>query len=44
LTPAEKIYVGLGLVALLIWWAYTKQGINPIVSESTGDVGTGAQQ
>jgi hypothetical protein len=44
MTPAAKVYLALAAAAFLIWWAYGKQGINPIVSEAPADVGTGAQQ
>lgn len=44
MTAATKIYLALGAVSLFIWWAYAKRGINPIVTETGGDVSTGAQQ
>jgi hypothetical protein len=43
MTAAGRVYLSLGAVVLLILWAYSKQGINPIVTETGGGVSTGAQ-
>lgn len=43
ISPTAQIYVALGAVVLVIWWAYTHEAINPVVTETGGSIGTGAQ-
>lgn len=42
MTAASRVYLALGAAMLLILWAYSKQGINPVVTETGGGVSTGA--
>lgn len=43
MTAAARVYLSLGAVVLLVLWAYSKQAINPVVSETGGAVSTGGQ-
>jgi hypothetical protein len=38
---AAKVYLALGAVVLIIWWAWNNQTIDPNVTETAGSVGTG---
>jgi hypothetical protein len=43
MSPATRVYLSLAAAAVFILWAYAKQGINPIVTETGGAVSTGGQ-
>lgn len=40
---AAQVYVALGVVVLVIWWAVKNEAINPVVTETGGSVSTGGQ-
>lgn len=43
MSEATKVYLALGVAALVIWWAYSHQAIAPVVSEQQGALSTGSQ-
>ena len=43
MTAGAKVYLALGVAALVVWWAYKNQAINPVVTETGGNVATGGQ-
>lgn len=43
MTAAARVYLAIGAAVLLVLWAYSKRGINPIVTETGGSVSSGGQ-